>query len=398
MPSSKLFPALAPGYVLRKLETPFAYNIPDDQLYELDDEAFEFLKKCDGEHPYADLIHDAGEGSQESIDYMIEERIIKMHKTPFPGKKEARQSPVPSLRYLLLNITDRCNLACKHCYLGRQGTNDIEIGLFEKAVSQFEEMGGLKLMISGGEPLLHSKFWDLMELLPSFELRVILLSNGTLIGKKEAGKLSGYVNEVQVSIDGISGHDLLRGKGSYDKARRAICALRHSNIPVSIATMVHRYNMQEFEKMQELFSRYDVLSWSVDVPCVTGNLKANPDYILDARDASKFMKYGFGAGAHESTGNYTCGSHLCSVSPDGTVSKCGFFEDEPVGDVNDLKSAWAKLCKNYLWTLDKLECHDCSHIRECRGGCRFRAKQHKEILAPDPLMCHSFGVPMTIRG
>ncbi|NJD77107.1 MAG: radical SAM protein [Candidatus Methanoperedens sp.] len=397
MPSDKLFPALAPGYVLRKLESPFAYNISDDQLYELDDEAFEFLKKCDGRHPYSDLILDVDEGSQESIDYMIEERIIRMYKTPSPRKTGAKQSPVPSLRYLLLNITDRCNLACKHCYLGGQGTSEIKTALFEKAVSQFEEMGGLKLMISGGEPLLHPKFWELMEILPSFELRVILLSNGTLIGKKEASKLSGYVNEVQVSIDGVSGHDLLRGQGSFDKARRAICALRHFNIPVSVATMVHRYNMQEFEKMQELFSRYDILSWSVDVPCVTGNLKANPDYIPDAGDAAKFLKYGFGAGAHESSGDNTCGSHLCSVSPDGAVSKCGFFGDEPVGDVNDLKSAWAKLCKNYLWTLDKLECHDCLHIRECRGGCRFRAKQYKGILAPDPLMCHSLGVPMSIR-
>lgn len=45
MPSDE-FPVLAPGYVLRKLESPFVYNIPDDQLYELDEEAFEFLKKC----------------------------------------------------------------------------------------------------------------------------------------------------------------------------------------------------------------------------------------------------------------------------------------------------------------------------------------------------------------
>lgn len=154
------------------------------------------------------------------------------------------------------------------------------------------------------------------------------------------------MHEVQVSIDGISSHDMLRGKGTYDKAMRGISNLRSAGIPVSIATMVHRYNAGEFEEMQKLFSELEVVSWSVDVPCVTGNLKKNQDYILDAKEAALFLKYGFGAGGHESTGDYTCGSHLCAVSPDGTVSKCGFFEDEPVGDVNDLGSAWAELCKN----------------------------------------------------
>lgn len=389
MPSGKL-PVLAPGYVLRKLEAPFVYNIPDDQLYELDEEAFEFLKKCNGKRPLLKLLLKS-EDNNESLEYMLSEGIIRMQKGVV-RKIKTMSSPIPSLRYLLLNITNKCNLACKHCYLGNSGSTHIERHLFEKAVSQFEEMGGLKLMISGGEPLLHPEFWNLMEVLPSYELRAVLLSNGTLIDRKAAKKLFRYVHEVQVSIDGISSHDMLRGKGSYDKAMRGISNLRSANIPVSIATMVHRYNAEEFEEMQKLFSDMEVVSWSVDVPCVTGNLKQNRDYILDVQDAALFLKYGFGAGGHESTGDYTCGSHLCAVSQDGRVSKCGFFEDEPVGDVNDLGSAWAELCKKYLWTLDKLDCRDCELIHDCRGGCRFRAKQYKGILAPDPVLCHANGI------
>ena len=392
MSSVEFYPVLSPDFVLRKLEKPYVYNIPDDQLYELDDEAFGFLKKCNGATPFSSLTPDAGEDGRESIEYMLDEGIIRRQEKAVPRKIKAPHSPVPSLRYLLLNITNKCNLKCKHCYLGDSGNKEIGVKLFENAVSQFEDMGGLKLMISGGEPLLHSKFRELMEILPSYELRVVVLSNGTLIRKKEAEKLSEYVDEVQVSIDGIKSHDLLRGKGSYDKAMRGISALQGSGIPVSIATMVHRYNVGEFGAMKKLFSELNVLSWSVDVPCAAGNLEANKDYMLPPEKAALLLNYGFGAGAHESTGDYTCGSHLCSVSPDGTVSKCGFFDDEPVGDVNDLKAAWAKLCKNYLWKLDELDCHNCKVIKDCRGGCRFRAKQYKGILAPDPLLCHANGV------
>lgn len=386
MPSK--LPVLAPGYVLRKLEASYVYNIPGDQLYELDEEAFEFLKKCNGKNPLSKLLP-RGEDN-EILEYMLDEGIIRMQA----GMRRIKtgKSPIPSLRYLLLNITNKCNLACRHCYLGSSGNTDIEPSLFEKAVSQFEDMGGLKLMVSGGEPLLHPAFWRLMESLTSCELRIVLLSNGTLIDKKAARKLSDYVHEVQVSIDGISSHDLLRGKGSYDKAMRGISNLKSFDIPVSIATMIHRYNAVEFEEMQKIFSYLEAVSWSVDVPCVAGNLKENLDYVLDVGDAAMFLKYGFGAGGHESSGDYTCGSHLCAVSPDGKVNKCGFFEDEPVGDVNDLRSAWAEICKKYLWTLDKLDCHDCRLVRECRGGCRFRAKQYKGIFAPDPVLCHANGV------
>ncbi len=386
MPSGK-YPILAPGHILRKLESPVVYDTIKDELYELDDEAFRFLKKCNGRNPFPGLLVNGK--SDESIDFMLEEGIIQMTGGKKIKKVKAPSSPIPSLRYLLLNITNICNLSCKHCYLQDPGKLEMDLDIFEKTVSQFEEMGGLKLMISGGEPLIHSRFWELMEILPSYELRVVVLSNGTLIDNTTAKKLSGYVHEVQVSIDGIRSHDLLRGKGSYAMSVKGITNLCESGIPFSIATMVHKFNTDEFDEMEKLFSKMGAISWSVDVPCIVGALSENRDFVLDLKEAASFLKYGFGAGAHESTGDYTCGSHLCSVAPDGSVSKCGFFENEPAGDVNDLRSSWENICTSYLWSLDELECRDCSVLHECKGGCRFRAMQYKGILAPDPLMCHA---------
>ncbi|HMB45124.1 MAG TPA: radical SAM protein [Candidatus Methanoperedens sp.] len=210
-----------------------------------------------------------------------------------------------------------------------------------------------------------------------------------MIDKTTARKLSRYVHEVQISIDGIRSHDMLRGKGTYTRYMKGISNLNESGIPVSIATMVHKFNMDEFDEMEKLFSKMGAISWSVDVPCIIGRLCENMDFVLDLKEAAKFLKYGFGAGGHESTGDHTCGSHLCSVASDGSVSKCGFFENEPAGNVNDLGSAWENICKSSLRRLDELECKDCAVLHECKGGCRFRAKQFKGILAPDPLMCHA---------
>jgi len=321
MPSGN-FPLLAPGHILRKLESPVVYNIITDELYELDDEAFRFLKKCNGRNPFPALYGK----SDGTIHCMLDEGIIQMTEGTEIKTVKAPSSPIPSLRYLLLNITNFCNLTCRHCYLQDHGKLEIDLDIFEKTVMQFEEMGGLKLMISGGEPLIHSRFWELMEILPSYELRVVILSNGTLLDRTTARKLSRYVHEVQISIDGIRSHDILRGKGSFDRSMKGISNVCGSGIPVSIATMVHKFNTDEFDEMEKLFSKKGAISWSVDVPCIVGNLCKNMDIVLESKEAANFLTFGFGAGAHESTGDHTCGSHLCSVAPNGSVSKCGFLK------------------------------------------------------------------------
>ena len=53
---------------------------------------------------------------------------------------------------------------------------------------------------------------------------------------------------------------------------RGISNLIESGIPVSIATMVHKFNAKEFVEMEKLFSTMGIISWSVDVPCITGDL------------------------------------------------------------------------------------------------------------------------------
>jgi radical SAM protein with 4Fe4S-binding SPASM domain len=73
--------------------------------------------------------------------------------------------------------------------------------------------------------------------------------------------------------------------------------------------------------------------------------------------------------------------------PDARAVKCGFYADEILGDARrSLKECWQNM--EHI-PIDKLECRDCSAVKECRGGCRFRAPHP---LAPDPAMCSFFGI------
>lgn len=266
----------------------------------------------------------------------------------------------------------------------------MSLDIFTRVVDEFRRMGGLKLMLSGGEPLLHPGIWEFLEHLKSSRLRIVLLSNGTLINAPTAARLRGLVHEVQVSIDGTLSHDGIRGKRTFNKTLSAIKHLKEAGMDVSVASMIHAHNLEEFGEMEKLFRELDVLQWSVDVPCEAGYLAENPDMAAGLSEAAAvFSQYGFGAGAHESTGHYTCGSHLCTVMPDGTIARCGFFADEPAGSIEGgLAAAWQRLCKEHLWDLDELDCAACEKIEDCRGGCRYRAKKWGgSILSPDPLQC-----------
>jgi sulfatase maturation enzyme AslB (radical SAM superfamily) len=143
--------------ILRLLEHPSVYNIKTDELYELDQKGFEFLKACYlGDCPETDDV--------EFIDYCLSEGILTREKTP-PLKHTVNEAPVPTLRYLELLITDRCNLRCRHCYVGEPEAKELSYEQIVKVLEEFEQMQGLRVLISGGEPLMHREFERLNEFL-----------------------------------------------------------------------------------------------------------------------------------------------------------------------------------------------------------------------------------------
>jgi radical SAM protein with 4Fe4S-binding SPASM domain len=383
MSSRDKFINLAAHCVLKKLEEPYLYDIESDDLYELSPDAYGFLLQCcQGGNP------PVREEDREFIEYCLSENLITLSGIPIQRKIFIDPSPLPSLRYLELQLTDRCNLQCRHCYIGDGFHQDLSIGQIERVLREFEEMQGLRLLLSGGEPLLHPHFWEVNDILKDYAFRSVLLSNGTRITKEVAKRLR--VHEVQVSLDGMKeGHESLRGEGTFEMVVQAIDDLQEARIGVSVATMIHQRNLKEFDQLASLLHSKEIREWNVDVPCVEGRLKENRELWVAAPRAARFLNYGFGGGWHGSKNNSTCGAHLCAILPNGKVAKCGLFGEEAVGSVEEgLRVCWQRIPRI---PLGHLTC-DCSEIEACRGGCRYRAKIHGGLLQPDPFQCYARGV------
>ncbi|ADC65771.1 Radical SAM domain protein [Ferroglobus placidus DSM 10642] len=350
--------------LLRRFEKAYAYNAKTDYIYELDEEALSFLTSLDGREV---------EIEEELYEYLKEEGFFGNSLPDFKEQKE-----FPSLRYLLVHVTYNCNLKCEHCYVERKNVF-MSREVFEALARNFYEMGGLKLIVTGGEPLTHPEIFDFLREARRYPYRIVLLTNGLLIDERIARKLSKFVDEVQISLDGLEGHKMLRGV-DYRVVVEKIKLLKEF-VDVSVATMITKYNLEEFEKMKTLMESLDVKSWNIDFPSCSEEVV--PDF-----DKASLISLGFGE-AHEAEEGYSCGTHLASVTPKGEVTKCGFFEDA-VGDVFNLEEAWSELRKKYIWRLSELKC-ECDFVEKCRGGCRYRALHYSgDIFGEDPVMCAIF--------
>jgi radical SAM protein with 4Fe4S-binding SPASM domain len=365
---------LAEGCTLKLLEAPSVYQILRDELYELDHEAYSFLSAAARQGGAPD-----SEGDREFVRFCLDEGILTTTPPPLthePVEPTLRYTDaLPSLRYLELQITGRCNLRCAHCYLGPASGTDLPADAVDRALGEFEAMQGLRVLLSGGEPLAHPGFSRINAALPAHSLRYVLFTNGTLLTPEIARGLN--VHEVQISVDGLEiSHDSLRGKGTHEKAIAAIGHCREAGLDVSVSTMIHAGNAREFPAMANAFAALGVRDWTVDAPSPMGAMASHPELALPPGQAGPLMEYGYGSGMHGGgSEGYGCGPHLMAVMPDGSVVRCGFYADQPVGSLTEgLAAAWPRVQRPRMAELACAAAPGCDAMDECRGGCRFRAE------------------------
>ncbi len=383
-PPGDHFLRLGEGFFLKHLEEPCIYNVDSDDLYELSPEAMEVLSRCDGTHTVKELGPE-----DEFLAYCLEEGVLESLHKQRKRVIEVGRNETPSLRYLMLEVTERCNLSCRHCYLGNAGVVDLQWETARRVLDDFEDIGGLRLMVTGGEPLLYPHMDLLDRALAGRSFRSVLISNGTLIEHIDLRRCN--FKEIQFSVDGLEeGHDHLRGKGNYRKVMAAVRRALDAGIDVSVATVIHSRNLHEIERLGETLYEMDVSSWTLEYPVAWGRMKDNRELMPSLQAAAPLFDMEWGWGAHEGAPGYACGAHLANVEPGGRLLKCGYYREASGGPVDadgGLRRAWLELPKLRM----EGACAACDMLAECGGGCRFRAELMAGTGGPDPLMCARMG-------
>ena len=118
----------------------------------------------------------------------------------------------PHLRWLFFEITDKCNLECRHC--GSSCTTEGTYLTANDIRRTLETIGTDKptICLTGGEPLMHPDFFGIAECIRDMGFAWGMTTNATLIDDESAAKLrQAGMSTVSVSLDGTEkSHDQLR--------------------------------------------------------------------------------------------------------------------------------------------------------------------------------------------
>lgn len=147
------------------------------------------------------------------------------------------------LHILELEITKRCNLNCKHCYVGGNQAVDLDDEWIEKTIIQANDIGINRLVLTGGEPLLHKKVFEFAHFARDIGIPdVALLTNGTLITEETAKKCKVF-SGIQLSLDGLPNKLGVLRKNYFPQLENAIDLLHKNDIQVTLYVTINKSNL-----------------------------------------------------------------------------------------------------------------------------------------------------------
>ena len=323
----------------------------------------------------------------------------------------------PRLRWLFFEITSRCNLSCMHC--GSSCTSEGEQLSAGDVESVLGTITGEKPMIclTGGEPLVHPKFFEIAECVHSSGYLWGMTTNATLITDEIALRLrEAGMKTVSVSLDGMEeAHDKLRRqKGAWRRALDGISSLQKAGFEPQVTTVVHQENLRDLEALYQLLSERKVTSWRpinvepIGRACESGRLLLKPDQMADLLgyirtkrfDPDCRMEVTFGC-SHYLGASYErmvrdhyflCGAGIltASIRSNGDICACLDIENRPELVQGNIRTdSFPEVWQNRFEAFRRDRTEDCRKCRDCpeRVVCGGDAAHTWDYEQEAPLLC-----------
>lgn len=185
-----------------------------------------------------------------------------------------------------IDITNACNLKCKHCYHdNHSNVGNLILEDWFKILRNYKTLiidTGFQpyFFICGGEPTISTHFFPILNFIAeNFQNSTVkILSNGIRINENMCEKLLSIKNigiKFQISIDGSTKekHDFFRGTGSFNKSIDAIKLLIKKSISVDLACVLSKSKVDELPNYFDLAKNLNVEMLSFNRLITNGTAK-----------------------------------------------------------------------------------------------------------------------------
>lgn len=309
------------------------------------------------------------------------------------------------------HITDICDQRCKHCYIFSDKKACLITMPFDELKRTYNEIKEFctqiertpYIYLTGGDPILHPNFWELLELFKKDETRFCIMGNPFHLTDEICARMKdcGCV-KYQLSLDGLEKtHDMFRKSGSFQATLKAIKTIKHSGMWCAVMSTVSKVNMCEIPSLIDLVHELGVDVYAVGRYCPTSTDKAYDKNIhippleykeflqicFEKYEQHKNSKTTFQLKDHlwnlflyekglltlpdcdKITDGCNCGRNHITILPSGDIYACRRMESK-VGNINEnsLYSVWNSAEMNYYRQYDKFtKCGKCELKGVCRG-------------------------------
>lgn len=323
------------------------------------------------------------------------------------------------------NTTNKCNMACKHCYrdAGTEFKEELNTTEAKKLIEEIAEAGFKIMIFSGGEPLMRSDLFELVEHAVKLKLRPVLGSNGTLITRETAYQLKAVgTMGIGISLDSLDSkkHNGFRKlERGWEDAVKGMENCREAGLRFQIHTTVMDWNYKEVLDITDfaveigaaahhiffmvptgraLDIQEEFLNGEQHEELLTNIVKKQKEVSIEVKPtcAPQFMRIAKQQGvAYRFTKGCLAGISYCIINPKGDVQPCAYM-DIPVDNVR--KRPFSEIWRdNYIFKVlrtlaYKDKCGICIYKKLC-GGCRARAAFYHDgdYMADDTLCVYNGG-------
>jgi len=289
--------------------------------------------------------------------------------------------PQVGLEFMWLELTERCNQRCVHCY-AEAGTlaqaEELPVRRWERIIEEGDALGCRKLQFIGGEPLLFKGIFDLAQTAKDLDYEFVeIFTNGPLLDEERIEKIKDLGIHIAISFYSIVPeiHDTVaQVPGSFQKTFKALKLLKEAKIPTRIGLVVMRQNQDTILETQRKLQEMGFEARKADVLRPTG--RGSCADLLPADDVIRtwalMTKPDFSTSREQFYRHQywnSCWAGKIAITADGGIMPCIFAREHIVSNIEKgLEEAVNNEDLQHLWkiTKDQVEgCQDCEYRYTC---------------------------------
>lgn len=349
----------------RKLKDDKYLILWNSKYYVVNNLTYELIDMFDKKYAISDIAKKIG-FSKNYIRLMYKEIEKNLLSKDYYEDNLKLETPIK----IQWKITNKCNLRCKHCYLGKLDGFELDYEKVMEITDSIINSNVMEVTLSGGECLTYKGIENVIIKFLENDIKVDIFTNALLL-QDLLDKIDDKVEDktkllFYVSVDGLKeNHERIRGKNTFDKTINNIKNAIKKGYPVVTNTVINKVNYQDVIELVTMLKLMGVKDVQISNLIVQGNAtkdlkidqkeqldlknklsilyKEHPEfgyiYYSEVPDEDGVRKvYSLSDKKDEFVGNdnwkCTAGIARVTIDPNGKVYCCPFIKDSYLGDLN----------------------------------------------------------------